>query len=75
VPTTSGITNIAIPDPANTDPYGDPANAYGGPADAQVEPARDANGNLIYYDLTGRAAVNPAPGLYLLSTGRKVLLR
>jgi hypothetical protein len=71
VPTTSGITNIAIPDPANSDP----TNPDGGPADAQGEPARDANGNLIYYDLTGRATVNPAPGLYLLSTGRKVLLR
>jgi hypothetical protein len=41
----------------------------------KVEPVRDTNGNLIYYDLTGRATVNPAPGLYLLSTGCKVLLR
>jgi hypothetical protein len=42
---------------------------------AETMPARDANGNIIYYDLTGRATINPSTGLYILSNGHKVLFR
>jgi hypothetical protein len=39
------------------------------------EPERDANGNLIYFDLYGRRITNPAPGIYILTNGRKVVVR
>jgi hypothetical protein len=39
------------------------------------EPERDANGNLIYYDLCGRRVTNPAPGFYILTNGKKVLIK
>jgi hypothetical protein len=39
------------------------------------EPGRDANGNLIYFDLYGRRVMNPAPGIYILTNGQKVVVR
>jgi hypothetical protein len=39
------------------------------------EPERDANGNLIYYDLMGRRTVNPTTGIYILTNGQKVVVR
>jgi hypothetical protein len=43
--------------------------------DVVREPERDANGNLIYFDLYGRRITNPAPGIYILTNGRKVVVR
>jgi hypothetical protein len=39
------------------------------------EPERDANGNLIYYDLLGRRTTNPGTGIYILTNGQKVVIR
>lgn len=39
------------------------------------QPGRDADGNLIYYDLLGRRVTNPTAGFYILTNGRKVILK
>jgi hypothetical protein len=39
------------------------------------EPERDANGNLIYFDLMGRRIINPSAGIYILTNGQKVVVR
>jgi hypothetical protein len=35
----------------------------------------DRFGNIIYYDLAGRRITNPMPGLYILSNGKKVVVK
>ncbi len=44
-------------------------------ANGYREPERDAQGRLIYYDLTGRRMVNPDPGIYILTNGQKVIVK
>ncbi len=35
----------------------------------------DSDGNPVYYDLCGRRVVNPTAGLYILSNGKKVIVK
>jgi hypothetical protein len=58
--TPTGIFSISVGD-----------DYHFGPA----EPERDANGNLIYFDLMGRRIINPSAGIYILTNGQKVVVK